>query len=377
MRLPFLLAAGVFNALAQSDPGVLLRQTFESETGGWQALGPEATVSVARVPSDTGRQHNRTNALAIRYQILPKQVSGAYLPALPAFAHMQSLRFWARSDYDTAIGVVLAEKTPGGGRYTAWAWSPANTWQEIDLAPGDFIANDGPQDPVDADGKLDLDALQNLALIDLGQFFAAAPQEGPVPVAIDRPSGAHTLLIDDFELLSKPLPAAPKGQPAGAIDRFDRGFLQWITLGGMKLRRAAESPLGGPALEASYEQTEGTLQVLVRRIGAAASGPGMSHARRITFDLASLHEAVLVVSLEMKNPGAPNGPRFHMTVYPPGNREVFHVDLKLADFDGPGNLDPAKIKTLALTDITAGAGGVGQANTIWIGNLAMPEQAPR
>jgi len=143
--------------------------------------------------------------------------------------------------------------------------------------------------------------------------------------------------------------------------------LQWVSPGGMELRRVAESPMGGPAMEVSYEPADDRFSVLVRRLRAA----DLSHAARLQFDIASEKETTLAVALEMQKPGAANGPRFHMTIFPPGDREVFHVSLKLADFEGPGKLDAAQLKTLSLADVSAVAGGAVGRNTLWIANVRM------
>ncbi len=77
-----------------------------------------------------------------------------------------------------------------------------------------------------------------------------------------------------------------------------------------------------------------------------------------------------MVALEMSKPGGGQGPRYTMPIYPPGGREVFHVDLKLDSFDGPeGHFDPARWRTIAILDITASGGGAEGPNTLWIGNL--------
>jgi hypothetical protein len=252
--------------------------------------------------------------------------------------------------------VILSEKEPGG-RYMASFWSPANTWQEIELTPADFIVNDGPGDPVDADGKLDTDSLQGVGIFDLAEFFGALPDNPDFPVIINRPSGTHTILLEDFQLLS-----TPRQPPsAGAIDAFDRNFLRWLTLGGMDLRLSvASNPLGMPALQAKYEQAEGQFAVLLRPL----SNLDLAKATRLAFDIASEHESTLIISLESKQ-----GERYNLTVYPPGGRERFHVNLKLSDFEGLGKLNPAKLKSLGITDITVASGGAPATNTIWIGKV--------
>jgi hypothetical protein len=338
----FLLLALASAAFAQ-DPGILLQQTFETDTAGWNFMGQGGTLAAA------------DGALVLTYEVKPKQLAAAMLPAPSSFARMQRLRFRARSGRDTAVGVLLAEKRPGGGNYTAWFWAPANVWQNVELAPADFSAADGPNDPVDADGKLDLDAVQGVAIFDLASFLGSVPLKGDFPAAIDRPSGPQTIRIADFQVLSS------AGQAAVPIDRFERDWISWITLGGMKLNlRTKDNPLGERALEASYRQSATEIPVLLRRL----AGMDLSQATRLSFDVASEREATLVVSLETKGGG-----RHSMQIFPPGGRELFHVSLKLADFEGEGTLEPAQLKSLLLTDITAAAGGAEAANTIWIGKV--------
>jgi hypothetical protein len=177
-------------------------------------------------------------------------------------------------------------------------------------------------------------------------------------VIIQRAGGPHILQIADFEMFGGS--AAPP-RSALSIDRFDRGYLEWITLGGMKLKLSASgNPLEMPAVEAAYEQTQGHYGVLMRRL----SNLDLAKATGVSFDIASQTDATLIVSLELKG-----GRRFNQTIYPPPGREVFHVRLKFSDFEGEGKLDPAQLKSLGFTDVTAAEGG-GQPNTLWIGNVA-------
>ncbi|HLK69658.1 MAG TPA: hypothetical protein VKU19_39785 [Bryobacteraceae bacterium] len=343
MRLLAVLFCGGLAATAQPAGDVLLHHNFESNTNGWTTLGPNGTLRVVN------------HALALNYEFRPKQLAIAVLPATPAFASLQRIRFRAKSDYDTAVGVLLSERPPGG-RYLAWFWAPANIWQEIELTPSDFAVTDGPGDPVDADGKLDTDSLQGIGILDLAQFFAGVGADSEFPVAITQPSGSHTLLMEDFQLLRGARPSSA----AGTIDIFDRNFLQWVTLGGMDLQLSTANPLGMRALRAKYEQSAEQFEILTRRL----SSLNLSNATRLSFDIASEREATLIISLESKK-----GARHNMTVYPPGGREVFHVNLKLADFEGAGKIDPAQLKSLSLTDITAASGGDPATNTIWIGKV--------
>ena len=150
------------------------------------------------------------------------------------------------------------------------------------------------------------------------------------------------------------------GGPAAArraIDSFDRGFLQWVTTGGVKMRLAPrDNPLGVSAMEAATGLSEGRFGLIVRRVSTL----DLSKADRLVFDMASQNETTLVISLEMKN-----GKRFTQTVYPPGQREAFHVNLNLGDFEGEGTFDPAQWKSIAIADT------LGQPNTIWIAKMGV------
>jgi len=263
--------------------------------------------------------------------------------------------------------VLLSEKKPGGANYVAWFWAPANTWQAIELTPADFTVTDGPNDPKDPDGKLDLDQVEGIAIFDLAQYFSQMAASAQVPMRVVAASGHHSLMLESFEIASD-APARPAAAPGMvAIDLPGRDFLQWITPGDIKLRvSGADGPLGPRALQASYQPTEGQLEVLVRRV----SNPQLADSKRLAFDVASERETTLMVALEMTNPDGGQGPRFTSLVYPPGGREVFHVDLKLENFDGIGHFDPAHWRSIAIVDVTGSAGGGGEPNTLWIGNVA-------
>jgi hypothetical protein len=304
-------------------------------------------------------------ALEFSYDLGPKKFAGAVLGAPESFASMRSLRFWARSDHNTAVGVLLSEKKPSGGNYVAWFWAPAGAWQAIELTPADFTVTDGPNDPVDPDGKLDLDQVEGIAVFDLAQYFPQILSSAGSSMQGAAESGHHSLWLDSFEVSS----VAPERSAAAAgmvpIDLPGRDFLEWITPGSIDLKvSGTAAPLGPQSLQASYKQTDGQLDLLVRRV----SNPQLAQAKRLVFDVASERAATLMLVLEMTKPGGGQGPRFTLPIYPPGGREVFHVDVKLNAFDGQGHFDPAHWRTIAILDLT---GGDDEQNTLWIGNVAV------
>jgi hypothetical protein len=351
-----LLSMAAAGGFAQAASDVVFRQTFQGDTGTWRVMGEHASVS----PAEGG------NGLVFRYELGPKIFSGLVSPAPADFAKMQRIRLRVKTDHATAMGLVLSEKKPGGN-YSVWFWSPANTWQWVEFTPADFNLNDGPNDAKDPDGKLDLADVEGIGLFALGQFFAQLPGNPDFPVSVHLEQGQHTATLESFEVLSSP--AAESGLPANGLrlGMLDRNFIDWVTLGGMDLKlNAGPNPLNAPALEASYQQTEGQFQLLVRRV----TGAGMAQAKRLVFDIASEHDVTLMLSLEMTKPGGGQGPRFTLPIYPPGGKEVFHVNLGLADFQGDGKFDPARWRSMAIVDITVAGGGAPDANTIWIGNVA-------
>ena len=362
MRALSLLTLAAAAAFAQAPSDVVLRQTFQEDTGGWTALGNDTEMHAEKPAGD------EPGKLVFSYELTKDKHSGAIIAAPEGFARAQRIRFRIQSDRSTAMGLLLSEKKPGGGNYAAWFWLPAGVWQQVELTPADFTATDGPGDPVDPDGKLDMDTVQGLGFFDLTQFFNDLPAAQQMPIMLSQASGRRTISIEQFEILSSPPepPAAGQGAP---LEAFDRNFLDWVTLGGMDLELSqAGNPLGERALQAAYQPSAGQAEVLLRRI----SGAGTANAKRLEFDIASEREVTLVVSLEMKKPGGGQGPRFTLPIYPPGGREVFHVDLKLADFDGQGRFDPAQWRSLAIVDVTA-IGGPAEANRIWIGNVRAVE----
>lgn len=297
------------------------------------------------------------SALEFSYEVKPKQFAMAVLPAPVEVAQLKRLRFRVKTDHDTSVALLLSERKPGGGNYLAIFSCAAGVWQPIELTPADFAAADGPNDPVDSDGKLDLDQIEGIGLVDLAEFFASQLDDPQVPVAIRRPMGAHKLLLSNFEMLSG---GDVPPRPPLVIDRFDRGFLEWVTLGGMKLKLAApDNPLKTDALQATYEHMPGPIGVMVHRL----SHLDLSQATGLAFDIASRTDATIVIALELKD-----GRKFHQTIYPPPAGESFHVSLKFADFEGTGKLDASKLKSLTMTDVSGVEGNTG-TNTLWIARV--------
>jgi hypothetical protein len=363
-----------------ASQGLLPSDTFAVKQSGWMALG---TGGAIRLTLDAAHVKTGKPALAFDYKVAPNQFVAAVLPVgTGSLARMTQLKFWLKTDSSTAVGVILSEKKPEGGNYNAIVWSPKDTWQQIELTPEDFAPSEGPSDPKDPDGKLDLDQIEGVGIIDLGEMFVNLSGKPELPIAVDQVAGAHTLYVDDFQALAETPPAASsKASASVVIDDFHRPSLNWLTLGGAELSRSSSgNPLGGPALEARYQQLEGKFVVIAHPLGHV----DLHDTGSLSFDIASNKDAQIVVALEKRKPGSNEGPRYNTSFQVPGNRQVVHKSIPFAEFqldenspaDPEGKLNPDQIKTVSLLDITAAFSHEQQQNTLWLGQLrAEPQPA--
>src|SRR5260370_42359513 len=92
-----------------------------------------------------------------------------------------------------------------------------------------------PNDPVDADGKLDFDQVQAIVLADLCHFLGQLADRPNFPVFVAKATGKHKLVLADFEILSSLPQRDPASETLIPIDRFDRGFTECIPPGAMNL----------------------------------------------------------------------------------------------------------------------------------------------
>jgi len=126
MRTVVILFFACLGALAQQESSVVHHSTFkESDTAGWNAVGSGSILA-------------KQGAIELSYELGVKNFAGAAWPVSVTLADTHRLRFFVKSDHDTAIAVMLMEKSPGGGHYSTWFWAPANTLQQIELAPSEY-----------------------------------------------------------------------------------------------------------------------------------------------------------------------------------------------------------------------------------------------
>ena len=255
------------------------RQTFDASLEGWFGYGRGARV---RVTTDPQHVQQGAGALELEYTAAAGQADSAVvLVADGSLAGLRGLRFWIKTDEDTAAAVVLSEKKPDGGDYSAWFWSPKQQWQHIALVPGDFALNEGPADAKDADGRLDVAAVNGVGFIDIGQFFGLLSADRAFPLFLQTMTGKHYIHVDDFEIVRD---ETASGSRSSRIGDPSRGFVSWITLGGATLSLSKPgNPLGQEGYEVNYAQTPTKSVAIVHGL----SNLDLSSAAELAFDVAS------------------------------------------------------------------------------------------
>lgn len=327
----------------------LVRHTFATTDDGWLGVGEIAKVSRTAPPQPT---------LHFEYMVSKTNLSALVRPLEPeALKGAQRVHFSLKTDTDTTLAIMLQEK--GGGRFTAVASISKNLWQEIDLAPTDFSLGKDKNDPVDANGKLDMEKVESVTVVDLHVFFLKA--EGPA-ASMFFPGivmGPRELWMREFAITTTPLPVT-------TLDGLARPQIGWIGVGGLALQRPATgSPLPGRALEASYAVAPGKIAGLLRALPVGA----LAEKTSLNLTVAAQKSVNLMIQLEDDQEG-----KFNFMVEVPGLRAVRKLSLALSDFK-PANeskrdkIDLARVKQVLILDISGLLESVEQNNTLWLANL--------
>ena len=324
--------------------------------GEWIAFGQNAVV------------HRAGKTATLDYTVAPGQLGMAILQVGEGkLAGMTHLQFRVKTDVATILAVMLSEKKPGGD-YTALFWSPKDQWQQIDLVPADFTINDGPKDAKDPDGRLDVDQVQSIALLDGGQFFSQLPRDQS-PIAVMQLAGDHKLAWEDYRVVTEPAQAQAR---AIVIDDFHRGFLPWITPGGGDLALSKSgNPLGKPALEFRYEQGGAKLAVLMHPLGQL----DLTGMKELSFDVSSAREAHVLITLEKQKVDG-RAPRYNhdftVAAGQTGHMSIPFSEFTLADDSPPdpaGHLELNQVRSLGLVDVGGMLEGAAGQNTLWIAEV--------
>lgn len=311
----------------------------------WTVLGDGASVEVTR---DADRSRDGQPAVDYRYVVGKGQLSVLVLPTpggLPAQAG--GLAFDARADHMTNLTLSLEEQ--GGGRWTVPVILNADAWRKVDIAFGDLVLSTGGDAPADGNGKLDLQRVKSITVVDtdamlaskssdMMRFFGIA--EGPRRLALAKLS----------------FTAARTGNAAPSLDGFEQTNLPWSVFGATHAGAGHSAPLQSAGLVVDYRRKTGLLLSLVRPLPPGILGDTSA----VQWTLASRLKTKLVVKIEQSDGGT-----FEAGFELPGDSKLHTLSLPIAEFKRADDSRtratsprPDKATNLLLLDI----GGLFTAN---------------
>ena len=346
-------------------PEPLYAQNFDEGDGGWIVVGKDAKISQTHEDAKQG-----AGALQFDYEVAQGSLNALAAPlAQGALNTWQALTFDIKSDHDTPLILTLREQ--GGGQFAATFSIAKDQWQRVELMPSDFTLQNNPNDPKDANGKLDVEKIESFSFLDVSQIFVQGDVNNLISKMLGVAQGPRTLWLDDVIFSSKPLPELPKvetPEDVMSIDPFLRPQIQWMGVGNIALQRAAAEKPADNALQANYEQAPAQIAAIIKLLK-----PGvLAGKQQMSFQIASEKPAILIVQLEENSGG-----KYNFTTPVAGGVKPKMVEADFSDFkpsddskDDNDQLDLEQVKQIFVMD-AAGLLGQGKGeNTLWLGRIS-------
>ncbi|BCM90707.1 hypothetical protein IAD21_02567 [Abditibacteriota bacterium] len=344
-------------------PEPLYEQSFEQDAGTWLSTGGDAKVSMERAPENVKVGES---ALRFDYKVAPGPISILISPLAPrSLDTLQAISFWVKVNHNASLAFALQEQ--GGGRFGTVFSVAKDQWQHVEIAPQELVLQLDKDSPKDDDGKLDLDKVEGMALLDFNQMIAqlAADPNNPLIQLLGIETGPRTLYLDGVVFSSKPLsPALPSST---LLDDFTRPQAEWLSVGGATLKNIKGDAPETNALQVDYTQAAGRVAAFAKLLP-----PGvLVDKSKLSFKLASKRHATLIVQLEEKSGGKYNA-NFEVA----GDALATEKNLDFTDFepaddskDDNNRLDLGQVKQILFID-ASGLLGMGEGeNTIWLNQI--------
>ncbi|MCS7190142.1 MAG: hypothetical protein NZ843_00915 [Fimbriimonadales bacterium] len=304
------------------------RVEFENEQHGWFVLpGAGGKVELTENPNDV---KSGKRALRFTYTAAAGKLNAIIYLQREDWA--QAFRFWIKADRPALFALSLQEES--GERWHAPFWVGGNAWQQVTIAHSDFIL---AEDTKPVNGKLDMDDVQGLGLLDVSALFLATPEAA---ILFGDQSGTRMMWLDDFEFLSS---APPRRQDPNALDDFQRDYLVWMATANTTIRREA----GGMRVEYNlpFPYIFGALRMLEPN--------ALRDTKGVEVVIQVKTPTTLIMFVEEQD-----GERWSATFEAGGESKPEPKRLLWSQFTitddtkgkGDGKLDPAKIKLLSLAD---------------------------
>ena len=324
---------------------------FADQTDPWTVFGDGGRIERMSEPAALGF-HYRLDAGQIQLLSLP--VPRGRLDGV------QGLEFSARADHDASV--VLSMEEQGGGRWSATFTLSRGDWRPVRLNLADFVLSVGAQDPADDNGRLDVDRVQQLSLVDAASFVANVSPAAMGFFGLE--AGDRILRLRDLRFLSRP--AAPRVGPP-SLAGFDTPQPMWMVLGAERVEFGAAGPLRSPGLALTYERRFGRAMSAMRRVPLGL----LDGTRALTLTAASTERVQLVVKLEQADGG-----RFEakLPLQSGGPLKAYRLDsaaFTASDDNkrGVDRLEWAKVTQLNLVE-AGGLLGPGGRNQLWLADVS-------
>lgn len=324
----------------------------------WNVLGAEAQAGPTR---DADWSRDGRAAVDYRYRVGKGQLSVLVLPTPGgALGKASGLSFFAKSDHMITLAVALEEQ--GGGRWTLPVVLNAGAWQKVQVIFDDMVLATGGDAPADANGRLDVDRVARITVVDVGAMLASTSSD--IMRLFDISAGARRLAIADMQFDSA---EARTRTAEPSLDGFDQPQAPWSVFGATRSELASAQPLTRNGLVVDYDKKSGAVMSLIRALPPAA----MAGATALDISIGSRMKAKLVFKLEQSDGG-----KFETAFELPGDSRLQDVQLKLADFkrsddSGTRNAKPdaAKASNLILLDVGGLFASKGN-NRLWLQRVA-------
>ena len=373
------LGAGA--ARAQEAP----RQKYDFEDGaqGFNAVmfkdgqfgaDPAATVSSSKDLAKIGQ-----GALAYGFKVEPGAMHALSVDA-KAPQGSQAVSLWARSANRTALTMVVREAD--GSSYELPFYVPAQEWVQVSSNLSDFRPSG---DSTDENGKLDVDQIVNLTVIDMANLLASAP--APLGNGF---SGARQLWLDDLQFSKERVittagPVTVGTQKAVVMSNFETGVIDWMAVRvnvangapmfdlfpeAVSLRTlpeaagpgAGKTPIepGGKGLRITYKRGGQEIFGFVRSLERQ---PLPASADRLHLSINASTKSMILIQVKEKDDS-----EYNFVIAPEDSVGWRTLDLPLESLtlggeskDENNKLDPDQIKEVSVLDASAFA-GIGGAD---------------
>lgn len=288
-------------------------------------------------------------------------------------AGTQSVRFWVRSANQTNLLFTLREQD--GSSYQLPFHIPQHEWTQVSANLNELRLGEGD---TDENGKLDVDQVSNIGLMDMAVMLVNAP--GEFAKLVPNVQGPRQVWLDDLQF-----DAAPVAQATGVVktdagsayvvDNFETGVVRWTPVrvviadqptfdifpqnSSLKAVPEAAAPgmartpvePGGKGLRFTYQRAEKEIWGL----NCSLERVDLAKADRLRLSLNVSRKSALLVQLKEKD-----GSEYQYLVMPEETNGWRNLDLALTDFSRSDNsqdennkLDADQIKEVNVLDASS------------------------